>query len=65
MTNAIKGVRKRGGIVVVIAHRPSAIAAVDQVLVMADGRQKDFGAKDQVLRSAVRPVAALTQLVNA
>ena len=34
LTRAILNVRERGGIVVVIAHRPSALAAVDQVLVL-------------------------------
>ena len=57
LTDAIVGVRRRGGIVVVIAHRPSAIAAVDQVLAMANGRQRAFGPKDEVLRSTLRPVA--------
>lgn len=61
LTNAIKGIRARGGIVVVIAHRPSAIAAVDRVLVMAEGQQKAFGPKDDVLRTALRPVAAQTK----
>lgn len=35
LTNAILGARH--AIVVVIAHRPNALAAVDQVLVMAEG----------------------------
>ena len=35
---AIFGVRERGGIVIVVAHRPSAIAGVDFVLVMNQGR---------------------------
>jgi ATP-binding cassette, subfamily C, type I secretion system permease/ATPase len=61
LTNAIRGVRDRGGIVVVIAHRPSAIAAVDLVLLMADGAQKTFGPKDEVLRTAIRPVATTPQ----
>ena len=61
LTNAIVGVRRRGGIVVVIAHRPSAIAAVDQVLAMANGRQVAFGPKDEVLRNALRPVAPQVQ----
>lgn len=49
LTAAIAGVRARGGIAVVIAHRPSAIAAVDQLLVLANGQIQAFGAKDQVL----------------
>ena len=49
--------RERGGIAVVIAHRPSALATVDQVLVMANGEAKGFGPKDQVLRPRMRSVA--------
>ena len=58
LTNAILGARRRGAIVIVIAHRPSALAAVDQVLVLSDGQQMRFGAKDEVLRAVLRPVAA-------
>jgi ABC-type protease/lipase transport system fused ATPase/permease subunit len=46
---AVLGVRERGGIVVVIAHRPSAISGVDFVLVMNQGRQQAFGPRDEVL----------------
>jgi ATP-binding cassette subfamily C protein len=46
---AIMGVRARGGIVVVVAHRPSAIAAVDLLLMMGHGRAQAFGPKDEVL----------------
>jgi ATP-binding cassette subfamily C protein len=55
LTSAIHGVRARGGIVVVVAHRPSAIAGVDFVLVMGDGRQQSFGPKEEILRSLMRP----------
>jgi ATP-binding cassette subfamily C protein len=54
LTQAIRWVRARGGIVVVVAHRPSALAAVDQVLVMADGRAQAFGPRDEVLSRALR-----------
>jgi ATP-binding cassette subfamily C protein PrsD len=57
LTRAIANVRAYGGIAIVIAHRPSALAAVDQVLVMAEGQAKAFGPKDEILRKAVRPVA--------
>ena len=40
LTGAILGVRARGGIVVVVAHRPSALAGVDTVLIMLNGRQQ-------------------------
>ena len=54
LSNAILGVRRRGGIVLVIAHRPSALAAVDLVLVMGQGRQQVFGPKEEVLRKFQR-----------
>lgn len=46
---AIQAVRSRGETVVVIAHRPSAVAALDKLLVLNKGRQADFGPKDEVL----------------
>jgi ATP-binding cassette subfamily C protein len=49
LTNAIAGLRERGAIAVVVAHRPSAIAACDHVLMMSDGRIQAFGPKDEVL----------------
>jgi ATP-binding cassette subfamily C protein len=52
LTQAIRGVRDRGGIVIVVAHRPSAIAAVDLILVMNKGRMHHFGPKDEVLAKA-------------
>ncbi len=49
LSRAIMGVRARGGIVVVVAHRPSAIAGVDLLLMMNQGRAQAFGPKDEVL----------------
>jgi len=49
LTQAILGVRARGGIAVVIAHRPSAIAGVDLLLAIKEGAVVAFGPKDQVL----------------
>ena len=56
LTQAILGVRRRGGICVVVAHRPSALAAVDLVLMMADGRAQAFGPKDEVFKRVLQPV---------
>jgi ATP-binding cassette subfamily C protein len=58
LTRAILGLRARGAITVVIAHRPSAIAGVDYILVMAKGRQQQFGPKEEVLSRVVQPVTA-------
>ena len=46
LTKAILGVRARGGIVIIVAHRPSALAAVDHVLAMVRGTQQAFGPKE-------------------
>ena len=57
LTQAVLGVRARGGIVVVVAHRSSAIAGVDTLLVMAHGRVQAFGPKEEVFAKMVRPAA--------
>ncbi|MCJ2013600.1 type I secretion system permease/ATPase [Methylobacterium sp. J-076] len=57
LTAAIRGVRQRGGICVVVAHRPSALAAVDLVLMMADGRVQAFGPRDEILTRVLRPTS--------
>jgi ATP-binding cassette subfamily C protein PrsD len=57
LTAAIQSVRARGGIPIVIAHRPSALVAVDYVLVMAEGKIQNFGPKEQILSQVLRPAA--------
>jgi ATP-binding cassette subfamily C protein len=54
LTRAILGIRARGGIVVVIAHRPSAIAGVDLLLVLKQGRLQAFGPKDEILSKVLQ-----------
>jgi ATP-binding cassette subfamily C protein len=54
LSRAIMGVRARGGIVVVVAHRPSAIASVDLLLMMNQGRTQAFGPKEEVLAKVVQ-----------
>jgi PrtD family type I secretion system ABC transporter len=54
LTGAILGLRKRGATVVVIAHRPAAISAVDRVLVLKEGQVAALGPKEQVLTGPVR-----------
>jgi len=49
LSRAIMSVRARRGIVVVVAHRPSAIASVDMLLMMSGGRAQAFGPRDEVL----------------
>jgi PrtD family type I secretion system ABC transporter len=52
---AVASVRRRGGIAVVVAHRPSALANLDRVLVMAGGAMQAFGPRDEVLAAVTRP----------
>lgn len=53
VVKAMAGVRERKGIAIVIAHRPSALGAVDLVLAMEGGRSKAFGPRDEVLRQVL------------
>jgi len=62
LTQALEAVRARGGIVVVVAHRPSALAAVDHVAVLRGGMMIAFGSKDDVVRKVTRaPVATVEE----
>lgn len=62
LAEAILAVRRRGGIVVIIAHRPNALAGCDFVLMMKDGKLAAFGPKDEVLarvlRREIKPIPA-------
>lgn len=64
LTNAIKAMREKGSIVVVIAHRPSAIATVDKILCLKDGKMAGFGPKEDVLKQVVQPVQPMRQGVG-
>jgi len=57
LTRAVRSARERGAVVVVVAHRPIGIEAVDQLLVLKDGRMQAFGPKDQVLGQVLQRVA--------
>ena len=49
LTAALAVVKERGGIAIVIAHRPSALAAADTVLIIAGGQVQAFGPKKDIL----------------
>ena len=59
LTRAILGVRARNGIVIVVAHRPSAIAGLDLILAMAQGRQIEFGPKEETLAKVLKRSAPM------
>jgi PrtD family type I secretion system ABC transporter len=54
LTGAIADLKREGSTVIVIAHRPAAIAAVDKILVLRDGGIGAFGPKDEVMTGPAR-----------
>ena len=56
---AIRAIKQRGGSVVIIAHRPAAIAECDTLLILENGMQKVFGPRDEVLESQVKNVSQI------
>ncbi len=51
LNDTIREIRERGGIVIVVAHRPSVLSAVDTVAVIHGGTLAAIGPKDQVISS--------------
>jgi PrtD family type I secretion system ABC transporter len=51
LTEAIKAIRARGGIAVVVAHRPSALAAVETIAVVQNGKIAAVGPKNTILQT--------------
>jgi ATP-binding cassette subfamily C protein len=54
LINAILKVKARGGIVIVVAHRPTVLSAADKVAAVSGGQLAAFGPKDEVLRKVLR-----------
>ncbi len=65
LNGAIQYMRSQGKTVVIISHRPTAMAAVNKVLVLNGGKQEKYGLKEQVFNigkpAAHAPVASQTQ----
>jgi ATP-binding cassette subfamily C protein len=58
LTEAIQQAKARKAIVILIAHRPSALVTCDKVLFLANGTQQAFGPRDEVLQKVLaRPPA--------
>jgi PrtD family type I secretion system ABC transporter len=54
LNRAIRALCEQGSTVVVIGHRPSTLAAVDRVLVLAGGRVERVGPRQEVLEALMR-----------
>jgi len=50
LMKAIVKVRERGGLVVIVAHRPSVLQAVDMVGVVQGGKLVSFGPKEEIIK---------------
>lgn len=50
LTAAIRNIKERGGIAIVVAHRPSAIVAADLLAVVQNGRIVSFGSKQDIMK---------------
>lgn len=61
LLHAIVRIRQRGGIAVVIAHRSSALAAVDQLMVLNEGLVQRLGPRDEVLKALAGSAPAQTR----
>lgn len=62
MSRAIASVRARGGIVIIVAHRASALTEVDLVLALNDGQMLGYGPRDEMfarIRQLGQPPAPL------
>jgi len=56
LSDALVKIKERGGIIIVIAHRPRALSAVDIVGVIQAGKLVALGPKEEILRESVRPI---------
>ena len=55
LINAIEMLRSQQSIVIVISHRPNALAALNMTMVLRDGRSIAFGPREEVFARVVRP----------
>ena len=54
LNTAIRSIKSAGGSVIIMAHRPAALAECDLVLILEHGAVKAFGPRDDVLKSQVK-----------
>jgi len=54
LNQAIRGMKEKGGAVMIMAHRPAAIQECDTLLVLDGGMRMAFGDKDEVLKGMVK-----------
>jgi ATP-binding cassette subfamily C protein len=56
LQTALRGLKERGAIAIIISHRPAVLEQCDKVLVLSNGAQQAFGPRDAIIRkSSARP----------
>ncbi|MDB5679028.1 type I secretion system permease/ATPase [Sphingomonas bacterium] len=55
LARAVMGVKQRGGIVLLVAHRREILGVADLLLVMRGGQMQAFGPRDEVLAKLAPP----------
>ncbi len=66
LAKALSAAKAGGATIVVIAHRPSAVAIVDNLMVLKDGAVEMFGPREEVLaRISPQRAKPVVKLVNA
>ena len=61
LNTAVRGMKAAGGAVLIMAHRPAAIAECDTLLVLDAGMRRAFGPREEVLKAMVQNAADLSR----
>jgi ATP-binding cassette subfamily C protein len=61
LSAALRSIKERGGIAIVITHRPAGLAAVNQIVVLKDGRVSAMGPRDEILQGLAQTKAGARQ----
>ncbi|MDO5642898.1 MAG: type I secretion system permease/ATPase [Paracoccus sp. (in: a-proteobacteria)] len=59
LNSAIRNIKAAGGIVMIMAHRPAAIAECDLLLMLDNGLVRSFGPRDEVLKAVLQNADAV------
>ena len=62
LQNALREIKARGAIAIIVSHRPAVLEQCDKILLLGNGVQQAFGPRDAVIRKPIeisqRPAAA-------
>lgn len=64
LVEALGAAKSRGAIVILVAHRPSAIVATEKLLFVANGRQVAYGDREDVLKRVLKQPLGPAEVVR-